>query len=91
MVEHRIAMMCAEKDPVDCHRTILVSRQLVEAGIPVSHILDSGELATQEQVMARLRQQLKLPEHDLFGDDETLNNEAYELQGKRMAYVDPRR
>lgn len=23
-VEHRIALMCAEKEPLDCHRTLLV-------------------------------------------------------------------
>src|SRR5271168_1164248 len=26
---HRVAIMCAEKEPLDCHRTVLVARYLV--------------------------------------------------------------
>ena len=36
MREHRIAIMCAEREPLDCHRTILVSRELVRAGVAIS-------------------------------------------------------
>jgi uncharacterized protein (DUF488 family) len=86
MKEHRIALMCAEKDPLDCHRTILVSRRLVAEGVEVSHILDSGELATQVEVLMRLRRKLKLPDSDIFQDEGQLFTEAYELQGQRIAY-----
>jgi uncharacterized protein (DUF488 family) len=41
--DERIAVMCAEADPVDCHRCLLVGRALVEAGIDVAHTLPSGE------------------------------------------------
>src|SRR5262249_40063791 len=37
--EYAIALMCAEKEPLDCHRTLLVSRALVERGLVVRHIL----------------------------------------------------
>jgi len=30
-----VALMCAEKDPLNCHRTILVARELVDCGIDV--------------------------------------------------------
>ena len=30
--EHRLALMCAEKDPLHCHRALLVSRSLAERG-----------------------------------------------------------
>src|SRR5690348_7620224 len=35
-----IAMMCAEKEPLECHRTILVSRYLDAMGLQVRHILN---------------------------------------------------
>ena len=52
----RIAMMCAERDPLDCHRCLLVSPQLQKRGINVQHIHDDGALESQEQAERRLVQ-----------------------------------
>lgn len=41
---HRIALMCAERDPLDCHRFLLVSRRLAERGAAITHILADGSL-----------------------------------------------
>src|SRR5882757_11495661 len=68
MAEHRISLMCAEREPLECHRTILVSRELVREGVPVTHILTDGSLESHEHTMQRLVASLKLPEADLFGD-----------------------
>ncbi|MDY6944467.1 MAG: DUF488 domain-containing protein [Pseudomonadota bacterium] len=83
-----VAVMCAEKDPLDCHRTILVARELVRRGESVAHILATGELASHDQVMQRLREQLKIEPRDLFGGD--LNERAYELRAQQIAHVDPK-
>jgi uncharacterized protein (DUF488 family) len=85
---HTVAIMCAEKDPLDCHRTILVARELVKRGESVAHILASGEVDSHEQVMERLREKLKIESADLFGGD--ANEQAYELRGQQIAYVDPK-
>jgi hypothetical protein len=61
----RVAMMCAEKDPLDCHRWILVSPRLRERGIEVLHILSDGFLESQEQVERRLAQLFDLTERRL--------------------------
>ena len=42
MEKYRIAMLCAEKEPLDCHRTILVCRHLRKSGFPIKHILADG-------------------------------------------------
>ncbi|MEX2558905.1 MAG: DUF488 domain-containing protein, partial [Pirellulales bacterium] len=42
--DHVIALMCAEREPLDCHRTVLVARQLAARGWHVRHILANGEL-----------------------------------------------
>ncbi len=34
--------MCAEKEPLDCHRTVLVSRRLAERGAEIEHLLADG-------------------------------------------------
>lgn len=83
-----VAIMCAEKDPLDCHRTILVARELVRRGESVAHILASGELESHDQAMQRLREKLSIEPGDLFGGD--VNEQAYELRGKQIAYVDPK-
>ena len=50
----RIALMCAEKEPLDCHRTLLVARALDDAGVPVAHILANGDLEPHGKTMDRL-------------------------------------
>lgn len=85
---HTVAIMCAEKDPLDCHRTILVARELVSRGESVAHILASGEVAPHDVVMQQLRDKLKIEPQDLFGED--ADEQAYELRGRQIAYVDPK-
>lgn len=84
----QVAIMCAEKDPLDCHRTILVARELVKQGESVVHILATGEIEPHERVMERLRDRLRIEPQDLFGGD--ANEQAYELRGQQIAYVDPK-
>jgi uncharacterized protein (DUF488 family) len=84
----RIALMCAEKDPVQCHRTILVARHLSERGIDVQHILPGGELESHAEALKRLKRQLHLPEQDLFLSADELDAQAYRVQGERIAYRD---
>ena len=87
-VEHRIALMCAEKEPLDCHRTLLVSRALNEDGVTVSHILADGQLESHGDAMLRLLDVTGLPRDDLFRSQAELFAEALARQEERVAYVD---
>jgi uncharacterized protein (DUF488 family) len=82
----RVAMMCAEKDPLDCHRCILVTPRLRERGIEVRHILSDGTLESHEQAESRLAQLFDLPERELFRSSGEIVAEAYRLQGEKIAY-----
>jgi len=82
----RVAMMCAEKDPLDCHRCILVAPRLRERGIEVQHILSDGALETQKQAERRLARLFELPERELFRSAGEIVAEAYRLQGQKIAY-----
>lgn len=86
MRTHRLALMCAEKEPLECHRTILVSRELRARGVAVVHILEDGALESHEDTLARLREKLRLPEYDLFRSPEEVNEDAYRMQAGRIAY-----
>ncbi len=85
---HRIVLMCAEREPLECHRTLLIGRQLEGAGIQVVHVHADGHVESHDDAMRRLLQRLGLPEQDLFRTRSDLINEAYSKQGARIAYVD---
>lgn len=86
--KHRIALMCAEKDPLTCHRSILVCRHLVERDIGVAHILEDARLEWHDAAMGRLLRELRIEPADLFKDQSDLFAEAYALRGEEIAYVD---
>lgn len=83
-----LALMCAEKDPIDCHRALLVARRLHESGLAVSHIRVDGTLESQQELESRLLALCKLPEGDMFKGREEFLSEAYLIQGERVAYQD---
>lgn len=85
---YRLAMMCAEKDPLECHRTILVARTLAERGARVRHILEDGALEAHDRALDRLLEQFKLDQPDLFRTREDSIVDAYRLQADRIAYAE---
>jgi|HubBroStandDraft_4_1064222.scaffolds.fasta_scaffold217506_2 uncharacterized protein (DUF488 family) len=88
MKEYRLVLMCAEKEPLACHRTILVARHLVAFGIIVQHIHADGTLENHTDALRRLAKTLNLreDEHNLFRTREDLFAQAYRLQEERIAY-----
>jgi uncharacterized protein (DUF488 family) len=80
--------MCAEKDPLACHRALLVARRLFEAGVPISHIHADGSLESHAAMESRLLALCKLPESDMFNRREDFIVAAYLIQGERVAFQD---
>ncbi len=85
----RIAVMCAEKEPLECHRTILVARHLAALGIRVEHIHADGRLESHDEALSRLARMVHLPERDLFHSKEELLDDVYRRQEERIAYAAP--
>ena len=88
--EHRIACMCAEREPLECHRTLLVARALEAEGLKVAHIHADGRLEAHEAAMERLLDLMGLPRDDLFRPRANLVAEALRRQEEKVAYVDGR-
>jgi uncharacterized protein (DUF488 family) len=84
--DFRIALMCAEKEPLECHRTILVARRLAAFGVNVEHISADGRLESHATALNRLARMHNLPEEDMFRSREDLLAEAYSRQEERIAY-----
>ncbi len=88
--QHRLAVMCAEKEPLTCHRAILISRCLKDSGIRVQHILADGTLEDHAHAEKRLVRELDLG-RTLFEPDLTdgdLIARAYAERGRAIAYRD---
>lgn len=50
---YRVALMCAEEDPISCHRRRLVTRALAERGVAAWHIRGDGRLESELEVANR--------------------------------------
>lgn len=50
----RVALMCSESKPQDCHRSKLIGQALRENGIGMVHIDETGKIKTQDQVISLL-------------------------------------
>lgn len=85
---YTIALMCTEKEPLDCHRTVLVCRHLRSSGLHIRHILADGTLEEHVDAENRLMKMMGIGAN-LFRQDvsnKDLIEQAYEARGKQIAY-----
>jgi uncharacterized protein (DUF488 family) len=86
MARSRVCLMCAEREPLDCHRCLLVARRLAERGLTIGHILHDGTVephaATEQRLLA-----LEGDAGGLFaaGQDERLAA-AYRRRARAVAF-----
>ncbi len=86
MASYRIALMCAEKDPITCHRTILVCKHLKSEGVNIKHILSDGTIEDQNTSEERLMRLFRLDHPNLFKANSERLEEAYCRQSQEIAY-----
>jgi uncharacterized protein (DUF488 family) len=87
---YRIALLCSERDPLDCHRCLLVGRALAKRGVRVGHILDDGKVVQHAQIEDRL---LKLEGHnaaDMFASRDSQLAAAYRERARKVAFAEPK-
>lgn len=90
--DQTFVLMCAEKDPFNCHRCILIGRAFRDEGYKVNHIVVNGDIITQEDIDKRLidhyypnRQQLSLFSEENLSTKEMLDN-AYKKRNADIGY-----
>ena len=86
------ALMCAEKDPYNCHRCIMVSRFLQEYGFEIIHIVGHNQFVSQKEIEDRLINEY-FPEHNqysLFSEENLSDDEcllcAYRERNKDIGF-----
>jgi len=87
-----IALMCAESEPLDCHRFGMIAVALVREGFNVCHILKDKTLKSHAELEEYLlrKYEKKLPKADIFTtsiSQEELLAAAYKLLNKDIAYA----
>lgn len=89
--KYRIALMCAEKDPLDCHRTILVGRNLKRRNVVIRHIHADGKIEDCEMAEKRLVKLTKQEMDDMFQSPGTAADpieRAYAVRGREIAHTE---
>jgi uncharacterized protein (DUF488 family) len=80
----RVCLMCAEREPLDCHRCLLVARALAERGLTLGHILVDGTMephaGTEERLLGRAG-----GSDDLFGGRAARLAQAYRARSAKVA------
>jgi uncharacterized protein (DUF488 family) len=86
MASYRIALMCAERDPITCHRMMLVTRNLRDEPFEINHIRADGTLESNAEAEERLLDASGLPAASLFENERALIEAAYEHVGRKMSW-----
>lgn len=91
---YKIILLGAMQDPIRCHRSILVGRELAKNDFDVKHILDDYSIVTQDDIEEMLlnkyfsnRNQITI--EDLTGNslnNEEMINEGYKLANREIGY-----
>jgi uncharacterized protein (DUF488 family) len=82
-VDTSLCLMCAEKEPLDCHRTVLVSRRLAERAVPIEHLLADGTVKPHAEIEEALLKKAG-GGADLFEDREARLVRAYRAREQAM-------
>ena len=87
---YNFVLMCAEKDPIMCHRAIMVARGMKNFNFGIKHIMPDESIQTQEELEERLLNiyypnscQLNL--FETKSHDEYIND-AYAKQNAKIGY-----
>lgn len=95
-LNYRVALMCAEQDPLTCHRTILVCHEIKQHGVLIQHIGRTGTLEDHEQAEQRLiAEELgRLDQSDMFDghcNSAQILETAYSKRARVIAYTEVKR
>lgn len=84
--KYRIAMMCSEHDPLDCHRCLLVGRVLHQRGVRVRHILSNNTIINHDAIEAKLLELSGKVDDDFFEPAERRLAMAYRKRAAKVAF-----
>jgi uncharacterized protein (DUF488 family) len=85
----RVALMCSEHDPLDCHRCLLVGRALSGEGVKLVHILGDSSSISHQAIEDKLLNLAGRSGDDLLMTAAERLSAAYRDRSIKIAYVEP--
>lgn len=87
--QFRIALMCSEHDPMDCHRCLLVSRELHQIGIEIAHIRPLGHSLSQTDIEEQLLAEANInpQQSDFLSSPKEQLSAAYRERARKVAFA----
>jgi uncharacterized protein (DUF488 family) len=86
--KYRIAVMCSENNPLDCHRCLLVGRALAERGVSIQHILSNGGTVSHAKIEDELLQLSRRDAEDFFAPRAERLAAAYRDRSRKVAFTE---
>ncbi len=84
--KYKVALMCSEHNPLDCHRCLLVGRVLKERGVVVKHILSNGNVSPHANIEEQLLELTGRNADELLASPGERLALAYRDQAMKVAY-----
>lgn len=79
------AAMCAEGNPLECHRCLLVARRVAERGVAVAHILPDGAVIEHSEIEEKLLKLSGQGAGDLFAARDERLAAAYRARSRKLS------
>lgn len=89
--QQRVCLMCAEKEPLDCHRCLMIAQDLAAKGTEVQHILADGRLEPQSHTEEHLLAWADRRQPELFQTAAQRLDAAYDMRADWLWKADPRK
>jgi uncharacterized protein (DUF488 family) len=86
---YRVALLCSERNPLDCHRCLLVGRALAQRGVRMSHILGDGTTVSHDKIEDRPLEFAGRKDEDLFARRADRLAAAYRERARKIAFAEP--
>ncbi len=87
---HRLALLCSEHDPIECHRCLLVGRSLDEVGVKMIHILSENFAQSQQEIEGRLLKLTGENQSNFLQPRIDVLSHVYKEWSERVAYSKPK-
>jgi len=84
--KYKIALMCSEQHPLDCHRCLLVGRALAQQRVNVRHILSDGGVIRHKEIEEQLLDMTGKTGDDFFESHDNRLATAYRRRSMKVAY-----
>lgn len=84
---HSICLLCAERDPISCHRGLYIAESLQEAGMQVLHLIPGKPAEDHQATRTRMAELAHMEHADLFASEKDRLSMAIDQMREKIAFT----